>query len=121
MPGGGPAGGWMMYPLLMLQTGFVFSIRRRHTRFLNVTGVQTCALPISPWGLTMPRINAPALAVEMDVSFVARGRSEERRVGKECRIGCRSRWSAYHYKTKYTSSGRIIMRYWKKHSVLLSV
>src|SRR5210317_2571347 len=23
-------------------------------------------------------------------------RSEERRVGKECRIGCRSRWSAYH-------------------------
>ena len=28
----------------------------------------------------------------------ARGapRSEERRVGKECRIGCRSRWSPYH-------------------------
>src|SRR5210317_2507943 len=25
-------------------------------------------------------------------------RSEERRVGKECRIGCRSRWSPYHYK-----------------------
>ena len=23
-------------------------------------------------------------------------RSEERRVGKECRIGCRSRWSPYH-------------------------
>src|SRR6056300_1822350 len=26
--------------------GFFFSSRRRHTRFLNVTGVQTCALPI---------------------------------------------------------------------------
>src|SRR6056300_1961377 len=26
---------------------FVFSSRRRHTSFLNVTGVQTCALPIS--------------------------------------------------------------------------
>src|SRR5210317_2269422 len=26
---------------------FFFSCRRRHTRFLNVTGVQTCALPIS--------------------------------------------------------------------------
>ena len=26
---------------------------------------------------------------------IARG-SEERRVGKECRIGCRSRWSPYH-------------------------
>ena len=25
-----------------------------------------------------------------------RSRSEERRVGKECRIGCRSRWSPYH-------------------------
>ena len=23
-------------------------------------------------------------------------RSEERRVGKECRIGCRSQWSPYH-------------------------
>src|SRR6056300_1374274 len=27
---------------------FFFSSRRRHTRFLNVTGVQTCALPIPP-------------------------------------------------------------------------
>src|SRR5210317_2614883 len=26
---------------------FFFSSRRRHTRFLNVNGVQTCALPIS--------------------------------------------------------------------------
>ena len=26
----------------------------------------------------------------------ALARSEERRVGKECRIGCRSRWSPYH-------------------------
>src|SRR3546814_8031894 len=29
-----------------------------------------------------------------------RGRSEERRVGKECVSTCRSRWSTYHYKTK---------------------
>src|SRR6056300_1030944 len=29
---------------------FFFSSRRRHTRFLNVTGVQTCALPISKNG-----------------------------------------------------------------------
>src|SRR3546814_18951346 len=27
------------------------------------------------------------------------GRSEERRVGKECVSTCRSRWSPYHYKT----------------------
>src|SRR5210317_1884824 len=30
---------------------FFFSSRRRHTRFLNVTGVQTCALPISITGI----------------------------------------------------------------------
>ena len=31
------------------------------------------------------------------VTVLANGkRSEERRVGKECRIGCRSRWSPYH-------------------------
>ena len=28
--------------------------------------------------------------------FMPIRRSEERRVGKECRIGCRSRWSPYH-------------------------
>ena len=28
--------------------------------------------------------------------FMVNHRSEERRVGKECRIGCRSRWSPYH-------------------------
>src|SRR5210317_1593928 len=32
---------------IIAQRIFFFSSRRRHTRFLNVTGVQTCALPIS--------------------------------------------------------------------------
>ena len=31
---------------------FFFSSRRRHTRYISVTGVQTCALPISPIDLT---------------------------------------------------------------------
>ena len=30
------------------------------------------------------------------LDYVFQPRSEERRVGKECRIGCRSRWSPYH-------------------------
>ena len=30
------------------------------------------------------------------IAFGMFQRSEERRVGKECRIGCRSRWSPYH-------------------------
>src|SRR3546814_15033144 len=32
--------------------------------------------------------------------FEDRGRSEERRVGKECVSTCRSRWSPYHSKKK---------------------
>src|SRR3546814_15094577 len=32
--------------------------------------------------------------------FGPNGRSEERRVGKECVSTCRSRWSPYHYKKK---------------------
>src|SRR3546814_17687069 len=33
------------------------------------------------------------------------GRSEERRVGKECVSTCRSRWSPYHYKkNKHTTN-----------------
>src|SRR3546814_12481597 len=35
------------------------------------------------------------------IHLVCHARSEERRVGKECVSTCRSRWSPYHYKTKY--------------------
>ncbi len=61
-----------------------------------MTGVQTCALPIfSPFGRNNKGQNIAG------VQEAARGifgvdakdvRSEERRVGKECR----SRWSPYH-------------------------
>ena len=34
--------------------------------------------------------------LEFLMEYSAKKRSEERRVGKECRIGCRSRWSPYH-------------------------
>jgi hypothetical protein len=34
--------------------------------------------------------------VELRFFFDASWRSEERRVGKECRRLCRSRWSPYH-------------------------
>ena len=68
--------------------GFCFSSRRRHTRRNLVTGVQTCALPISVHGVDGGR---PGTVRHADAR-----RSEERRVGKECRIGCRSRWSPYH-------------------------
>ena len=34
--------------------------------------------------------------IVLDSFGIGAERSEERRVGKECRIGCRSRWSPYH-------------------------
>src|ERR1044072_2061018 len=42
-----------------------FSSRRRHTRYISVTGVQTCALPISGFGRTLvagPRSQRKSLA-----------------------------------------------------------
>src|SRR5256885_10456792 len=68
-------------------------------RDYKVTGVQTCALPISPHQFE----RAPAVAEYPEKAPQRRGlataarragvvRSEERRVGKECR----SRWSPYH-------------------------
>src|SRR3546814_16573859 len=38
--------------------------------------------------------------IEVAFSGLMMGRSEERRVGKECVSTCRSRWSPYHSKTK---------------------
>src|SRR5256885_11982313 len=89
-------------------------------RYYKVTGVQTCALPIcEPDAITEPvrcltysrgkvlrrpplrrSISSTRIESKKNQRFIARGlgrflarfRSEERRVGKECR----SRWSPYH-------------------------
>src|SRR2546430_6951971 len=78
-------------------------------RDLTVTGVQTCALPIFLLeadhrciGKILgevedvpdvgPAPSVDGLVVVADDADVAMLRSEERRVGKECR----SRWSPYH-------------------------
>src|SRR3546814_9425273 len=103
---------------------FFFSSIRRHTRCALVTGVQTCALPISLVVDRLPKtrsgkilrgtmqkiadseeyrapatIDDPAILTEIKdvlqgVGY-AKGRSEERRVGKECVSECRSRWETY--------------------------
>src|SRR6266513_5497513 len=59
----------------------------------NVTGVQTCALPIS---LRTPSGERARMISVDQPGGASTGGSEERRVGKECR----SRWSPYHYKKK---------------------
>src|SRR5438552_14855285 len=67
-----------------------------------VTGVQTCALPISSVGqnaqygtllnLTYTGLGGhPVTIIEDFRNILSQNRSEERRVGKECR----SRWSPY--------------------------
>src|SRR6266849_10118445 len=72
-----------------------------------VTGVQTCALPISR--TFSASLQAEANARPLRAAGVRKAsRSEERRVGKECR----SRWSPYHKKKKKQSreSGSQIIR-----------
>src|SRR3546814_14376657 len=106
---------------------FVFSSRRRHTRCALVTGVQTCALPIS--GTEYRTRSHPCFArmapsralrdgrlgvrYESPTGFAPAvrsrrasthgsphtSRSEERRVGQECVSACRSRWTPWHLKT----------------------
>src|SRR3546814_8196803 len=93
-----------------------FSSRRRHTRCALVTGVQTCALPISGTrshdGESLFAVGAddrtPHLADIDQVVALEQGDghalcreiidegSEERRVGKECVSTGRYRWSTYH-------------------------
>src|SRR5260370_31671240 len=79
--------------------------RRRHTRFKCDWSSDVCSSDLIP----LPRVPAPLLDLgdiqlgsPLEITIVldqdtacdvrATGRSEERRVGKECR----SRWSPYH-------------------------
>src|SRR3546814_9524131 len=108
--------------VLLLYSVFYFffcSSRRRHTRCALVTGVQTCALPISHKesardstdpatpGISVSGRAHPTTRYERctERNLLAGGvfasqsidcRSEERRVGKECFSTCRYRWSQYH-------------------------
>src|SRR3546814_4763062 len=111
----------------ILVYSFFFSSRRRHTRCALVTGVQTCALPISALRARARRAHnlvvqpvgklAQARAREelgVDPGDGRRGlrvrdpaeagRSEERRVGKEWVSTCRVRWSPCHDKKKMEES-----------------
>src|SRR6202049_4530537 len=61
-------------------------------RAISVTGVQTCALPISERARLRRHHRHTFGGVITDRVAHERPRSEERRVGKECR----SRWAPYH-------------------------
>src|SRR2546430_15035953 len=110
-------------------TVFFFFQAEDGIRDLTVTGVQTCALPISsphrlspsrplrsrrPWcwrsssGWRLPPTGGSAPrrpALPNTGPEVRAVRSEERRVGKECR----SRWSPYHLKKKKKESSEHVL------------
>src|SRR6059036_4164606 len=97
---------------------FFFSSRRRHTRSPTVTGVQTCALPI--WRLPRGRRDQPRAGRRRPPQPSGRGpgggRSEERRVGKECRRLCISRWSPDYLKKKKENRGAIMLKVTREES-----
>src|SRR3546814_10866061 len=63
---------------MMLFSYFFFSSRRRHTRCALVTGVQTCALPIS--GVRVQRLQALRQAQHVGVfSRLRQGRGQQQR------------------------------------------
>src|SRR3546814_3012387 len=103
---------------------FFFSSRRRHTSCALVTGVQTCALPISGLaaglgaalgvealerrlrgvvdeahglgdGVVAGLVGDEPVHLLADDAIGGVARSDERRVGKECVSTCRSRGSPY--------------------------
>src|SRR6266446_997540 len=76
-----------------LANSFFFFQAEDGMRDYKVTGVQTCALPI--WQALDEAAVEPASGLYTMRGLERRARevrSEERRVGKECR----SRWSPYH-------------------------
>src|SRR5258707_5891471 len=81
---------------------FFFSSRRRHTRYWRDWSSDVCSSDLQPGSGTRRTTNYPASLTQdlhdvLAFDFFKHGwtlklRSEERRVGKECR----SRWSPYH-------------------------
>src|SRR5690606_41196841 len=100
-----PASPTTLFCLLPFLFFFFFFQAEDGIRDFHVTGVQTCALPIlrpmaalcptrcDTWLVHAGRYHPPCALVDARSSGQrVHQRSEERRVGKECR----SRWSPYH-------------------------
>src|SRR5438874_8647363 len=91
------------YEFIIFYLFFFFFQAEDGIRDLYVTGVQTCALPISsarscsrssasPWPTESATISQRTSSRSTCPRIGRTERSEERRVGKECR----SRWARYH-------------------------
>src|SRR5690554_8229681 len=89
----------MLYSIYHPQTFFFFQAEDG-IRDADVTGVQTCALPICQCDTKCQTIGTASqrLAIASTIAWYAR--SEERRVGKECR----SRWVLIPLNNKHDRS-----------------
>src|SRR5205807_10432438 len=83
--------------------GFFFSSRRRHTRLQGDWSSDVCSSDLSPPQRSLPPPSLPTQPPRLHLQTTRTRshrctpeRSEERRVGKECR----SRWSPEHSKKK---------------------
>src|SRR5690625_7302681 len=79
---------------------FFFSSRRRHTRWPRDWSSDVCSSDLGPVLVTVRRWRGLAIAAQDVLELLDRGdeaRSEERRVGKECRTG---RWPQHEKKRK---------------------
>src|SRR5947209_19371969 len=91
---------------LSCAAAFFFSSRRRHTRYWRDWSSDVCSSDLGPPGQCHAAGAASARGIEAAEVTAARGRSEERRVGKECR----SRWPPYHQHTKKDEdAGQILL------------
>src|SRR3546814_12616856 len=83
-----------------------------------VDGRASEAVPFSVCGMDKTAVTTIAilgfLLDDHADALVAKARSEERRVGKECVNTCRSRWSPYHYKKKNHKQHITKLHYEKK-------
>src|SRR5947209_19365302 len=88
--------------MLVFSLVFFFSSRRRHTRYWRDWSSDVCSsdlMSTGRWSSGYLNDQRPVLiAVDGAADALLEMRSEERRVGKECR----SRWRPSHYKEKNT-------------------
>src|SRR5690625_7956925 len=78
---------------------FFFSSRRRHTRWPRDWSSDVCSSDLTSKSMSQKWGSVRLLRVVAQIAtnqYPSNSRSEERRVGKECR----SRWWAYHEKKK---------------------
>src|SRR3546814_18774337 len=90
-----PGSVWAL--LLLVATEVVIGLLFGTVARLLLVGLQTAGMIVAfQTSLASAIINDPASAQPGSIIGNFFVRSEERRVGKECVMTCRSRWSPYH-------------------------